>query len=309
MHGWTELAGVAAGALAAACFDGAVVLQAREARMVDAAHGLRLSLLTRLARRPGWLVGTAVGVAGWPLQLLAFSLAPVTVVQPTLAVGLVLLLAAGHRMLGEHVGRREWLAAGAVIAGVVVLAAGPPAHTHGRPSIAAAIACGAALGCVVALPFLRGRERAGAWTLIAAAGSAFALAALTSKMLTIELAAGRPLAALAWAAATAACSAVGFLVDMTALQGFEATRVAPPMFVVETALPVALAPVLFGERWSTAGGGTAAVLAGRALTLAGGAALGRSRTVLGVASAPGGDLDDDLGRGRPLPVGEVGPTR
>jgi drug/metabolite transporter (DMT)-like permease len=248
-------------------------------------------------------------VLGWPLQLLALSLAPVTVVQPTLALGLVLLLAAGARVLGEPVGRREWTAAGAVLAGVVVLGAAAPAHTEGRPGALAALACGLALSLVVAVPFLRGRARIGAWGLMGSAGAAFALSALTSKLVTVELADGRVLGALAWAAATAICAGTGFLVDMTAMQRFEATRVAPAMFVLETTVPVALAPLLFAERWSTAAGGPAMVVAGLALTLAGGAALGASRAVTRAGSAGGGEREHEVGGARPLPVGEVGLPR
>ncbi|MCW3004918.1 MAG: hypothetical protein JWQ20_4216, partial [Conexibacter sp.] len=102
------LAGIAAAAVAATCFDGAVLLQAREARDVDAEHALRLSLLRRLMARPRWVLGTALAVCGWPLQLVALSLAPITVVQPTLALGLVVLLVGGSRVLGERVDARDW---------------------------------------------------------------------------------------------------------------------------------------------------------------------------------------------------------
>jgi drug/metabolite transporter (DMT)-like permease len=305
MAHWTELAGVAAAAAAATCFDGAVLLQARAARDVDDAHGLRLSLLTQLATRRRWLAGTALALLGWPLQLLALTLAPVTVVQPTLAVGLVVLLAGAARLLGERVGAREWGAAGAVVAGIAVLAVASPSRTEGRPTIGAALACAAVLGVIVVAPFFRARGRAGAWSLIAAAGTAFALAALTSKLLTTELAAGRPLASLAWAAGTALCAGAGFLVDMSAMQRFEATRVAPAMFVIETVVPVGLAPLLFGERWGTASGGAAIVAAGLLLTLAGGVVLGSSRAVAVVASAADGEVEHDLGGAGQPPVGQV----
>ena len=52
------LAGMAAAAGAAVCFDGAVILQAQEARRFEPEHALRPSLLVRLARRPRWVVGT-----------------------------------------------------------------------------------------------------------------------------------------------------------------------------------------------------------------------------------------------------------
>jgi drug/metabolite transporter (DMT)-like permease len=271
------LAGMAAAALAAVCFDGAVLLQAGEARTIGPEHALRLSLLRRLVARPRWVLGSAIAVLGWPLQLLALSLAPVTLVQPTLALGLVVLLLGATRVLGERVGRREWASAGAVIVGVAVLAVAAPSHTDALPGTTALIVVGAVLGVPVALPLVAGGKRAGSWTLIAGGGSAFALAAIGSKLLTVEIAAGRPLAAAAWAVVTAAFAGAGFIIDMSAMQRFEASRVAPPMFVLETALPVILAPLLFGERWGATPAGGAVMLAGVLLVLLGGAGLGASR--------------------------------
>jgi drug/metabolite transporter (DMT)-like permease len=269
--------GMAAAALAAVCFDGAVILQAREAQAVDAVHALKVSMLRRLATRPRWVLGSALGVLGWPLQLLALSLAPITVVQPMLALGLIVLLLGGARALHERVGQREWRAAGAVIAGVVLLALAGPAHTDAVPGPYATAAVLLALGAVVAWPYVAGRRASGAWSLILGAGCAFALSTITSKLLTVELARGRLLPALAWAAATAVFAGVGFLTDMTAMQRVEATRVAPPMFVLETALPVALAPLLFDERWSGTLGGGVVVVMGLALVLVGGGLLGARR--------------------------------
>jgi drug/metabolite transporter (DMT)-like permease len=270
------LAGMAAAALAAACFDGAVILQADEARAVEAEHGLRLSLLRRLLARPRWVLGTAIGILGWPLQLLAYSWAPVTVVQPTLALGLIVVLVGGSALLRERVGPRQWVAAAIVIIGGALLAVASPDRTQALPATGALAATVLALGLVVAWPFLIGRLRAGAWTLILSAGCAFALTAVGSKLVTVELARHRPAMAVAYAAATAGFAAIGFLTDMSAMQRFPATRVAPPMFVLETALPVGLAPVLFGERWGATAGGGVLVAAGLVLVLAGGAALGSS---------------------------------
>jgi drug/metabolite transporter (DMT)-like permease len=273
------LAGMAAAGAAAVCFDGAVILQAYEARQVADEHALRLSLLARLARRRRWLLGTAIAIAGWPLQLLAYSLAPVTLVQPCLALGLLVLLGAGSRALGEPVGAREWAGAGAVIAGVVALALSGVGHTEDLPDpVAVGVSCGL-LGLIAASPFALGRGRLAAWPLIGAAGAAFSLTAVGGKLLTLELEHGRPLAALGWALVVGAAAGAGFLVDMTAMQRFEATRVAPPMFVLETAVPVALAPLLFGESWADSNGGGAVVVLGLLMVLAGGAALGASRSV------------------------------
>jgi drug/metabolite transporter (DMT)-like permease len=302
-HG-DALLGIAAAAAAAACFDGAVVLQAREARAVPAEHGLRLSLLRRLLARPLWVAGTVVAVIGWPLQLAAFALAPVTVVQPTLALGMLLLLAAGSRLLGERVGSREWAAAAAVIAGLAAVAAGAPEHTNHVVSLPGTVVPLAVLGAAVAAPYVAGGRRAGAWLLILGAGCAFALSAIAGKLLTVQLAVGHHSAAVALLAATAAAGAAGFLIDMTALQRFKATRTAPPMFVLETAIPVALAPLMFGERWSSTPGGGALVGAGLVLVLAGGGVLGASRSVAAL-----GEGDHAVGSGGERPVREVGSPR
>ena len=43
-------------------------------------------------------------VLGWPLQIIALAYAPLVVVQPALASGLLVLLLAGERLLGERAG-------------------------------------------------------------------------------------------------------------------------------------------------------------------------------------------------------------
>src|SRR3954470_21149361 len=90
------LGGIVLAAGAAACFDGAVALQAVEARAVGE-RTVGAGLLRSLIARPRWLAATALGVAGWPLQVAALSLTPLTVVQPALALGLGLVLGVGRR--------------------------------------------------------------------------------------------------------------------------------------------------------------------------------------------------------------------
>ncbi|MCW2968110.1 MAG: hypothetical protein JWM71_1882, partial [Solirubrobacteraceae bacterium] len=85
------LSGVLVALGAACCYEVAYVLQALEARAESGDHGLRLSLLTRLARNPRWAGATLLTAGGAALQVYALSLAPVTVVEPTLAVGLLAL--------------------------------------------------------------------------------------------------------------------------------------------------------------------------------------------------------------------------
>src|SRR6201989_1208021 len=93
---------------ASALYNTSVALQALEAREVGHEHALRVSLIGRVVRNRRWLVGTLIGFLGWPLEIVALLLAPLTVVQPCLASGLVLLLWLGVTRLGERPGRREY---------------------------------------------------------------------------------------------------------------------------------------------------------------------------------------------------------
>ena len=69
-------AGLAVAALAAACYETGYAFQALEARGVGARHALRVSLIGQLVRNVRWLGATALSLLGWPLQVLALSLAP-----------------------------------------------------------------------------------------------------------------------------------------------------------------------------------------------------------------------------------------
>src|SRR3954447_16987288 len=135
----------AAAACAASCmYNIGIALQALEARVTDAGTALRPSLLRRLASRPRWLAGTALNVLGWPLQAAANLLAPLAVVQPGLAFGLLPLMWIGRRRLGERVRLREVGAAGAVVRRVAALAllAPDPSTRHAAP-VTTALALGA----------------------------------------------------------------------------------------------------------------------------------------------------------------------
>ena len=115
--------------------------------------------------------------------------------------------------------------------------------------------------------------------LIVAAGAAFTLGAITSKLLTDELATGTVKGALAWGAVTAVAGLTGKLAETAALQRMTAASVAAPIFAVQAVVPVLAAPALTDEHWS------AVVPVGLVLVLAGTLLLGRSRAVLAVVEA------------------------
>jgi len=285
--GGSELLGLASATVAAACFDGAVVFQALEARSIPVAGGTRarVSMLGKLARNPRWLLATGLAALGWPFQLLAFSLAPLTLVQPTLSLGLVLLLVMGSRMLGERIGRRELAATVAIVAGVVGITLSAPKNTDAYNGDWRLVVVLAALAAIAVVPYaLRGRLHGGG-LLVASAGAAISASALTSKLITDDLATNAWGGALGWAAVTGAFAMAGLLSEMSALQRRAAARVAPPIFVISTVVPVVCAPFLTGEKWGGTPLGGVVIAVALLAVAAGGAALGQSRAVGAVVGA------------------------
>jgi drug/metabolite transporter (DMT)-like permease len=286
--------GIALAVGASLLYNASIALQALEAREVPGEHSLRVSLLGRLVRNRRWLGATALGLAGWPLEIVALLLAPLTVVQPCLASGLILLLWLGATRLGERPGAREGLAVAAIIVGVTGVALAAPERTTDHAG-AGAIALALALVAIPALaPYaLRARFRhsppqgvvnvgyanAIGFLAVLSAGCGYAWTAIASKLLTDELATGAVVAAAAWLGTAAASEGLALLSEMSALQRRAATHVAPTMFAVQIVVPVLLAPLIFGESWADTPLGGAVLVASMIVALAGTILLAGSRAV------------------------------
>jgi drug/metabolite transporter (DMT)-like permease len=271
-----ELAlGFALALAAACCYETGYALQALEARRAPPERALRPSLIGHLLSRPVWVGATALSLLGWPLQIAALSQAPLTLVQPTLALGLLLLLVLAVRILGERVGTREIVAVVLIIASVGVFAWAAPRDTGDVERGAGLVVALAILIAVTLAPYaiaLVRRSRYPMLLLVASAGAADGLAAFVAKIVAQDAAAGALLAVVACAAFVAAVVIVGLISESTALQAFAATRVAPTVLVMQIVIPVVLAPLVGGEGWSrTPLGG--AVLGAALVTIAVGAGL------------------------------------
>jgi drug/metabolite transporter (DMT)-like permease len=265
---------------ASALYNTSIALQALEARDVGQEHALRVSLIGRLIKNPRWLLATGIGLLGWPLEIAALLLAPLTVVQPCLACGLVLLLWLGVTRLGERPGRREYGAVTAILVGVAGLAWAAPERTTGHAGPGPiAIALALVTIPVVAPYVVRGRASAAGTLAVIAAGFGYAWTAIASKLLTDQLSAGSIFVAAIWLATAAASEGLALLSEMSALGRSPATRVAPVMFAIQVTVPVILAPLIFGESWSGTPGGGAGIVASVLLVLAGVVALAGSPAV------------------------------
>ena len=282
--------GIAAAVGASVLYNTSIALQALEAREVPHEHSLRVSLIGKLLRNRKWLGATLLGFLGWPLEIVALLLAPLTVVQPCLVSGLVVLLWLGVTRLGERPGKREYVAVAAIVAGVAGVAWAAPERTTDHAGTAAlALALGLVAIPIAAPYLLRSRVSAIGFLATLSAGFGYAWTAVTSKLLTDELAAGALLVAAAWLLTALASEGLALLSEMSALQHRPATHVAPVMFAIQVLIPVILAPLIFGESWSGTPLGGAALVVFMLVALAGTILLAGSRAVAAVLESAHAD--------------------
>jgi hypothetical protein len=278
--------GIGAAVGASTLYSLGIALQAMDARQAPQGEHLRLALARRLVRRSRWLIGTGMSILGWPLQLVALLLAPLVVVQPALAAGLLVLMVLAQRMLGEHAGRYEYLAMLAIVVGVVGagLTAPPRTTSHGAENLAITIVL-VGLGLASLLPYVvRLVARPPAALTMVGAGIAGGWSGIATKLASDDLAHGHVLLAIAWGLSTALASGVGVLSEMSALQERPAIQVAPVVFVTQTVIPIVVAPLLFGESFADTPLGGVPLSLSLALLVTGAGLLARSQLLVALVA-------------------------
>jgi drug/metabolite transporter (DMT)-like permease len=264
--------GLLSAVLAAVCYESGYVLQALEAKSAPREESLRPTLLVRLAARRRWVAGTALSLVGAVLQTLALAHAPVTLVQPVLALGLVALLVLAQVVLHERIGPLELAGAALVIAGVAAIGSEGPARSSEITSVGALVLLLAPIAMVAVLPFLL---RAHAPLGLAAAGAAAgdALAAVALKLTSDATTSGAAGLVVLGAAGAGVAGALALTAEMSALRGLPASRVAPAVLSAQVIVPAVAAIVAFGEP------ATAPVVIGVVLAGAGAGLLGASGAI------------------------------
>jgi drug/metabolite transporter (DMT)-like permease len=163
----------------------ASILQQRGAEAQPEDQSLKLGLLVRLVRNPGWILGLACDVAGFVLQFIALGHGPLVVVQPLLVCGLLFALPIGAAWAGRRLHRSDWAGAVLVCVGLAVfLAVSNPSNgrSNARPAVWIALLCADALvtGLLIAASF-GGDARRRSVLLSGGAGIVYGAAAALTK--------------------------------------------------------------------------------------------------------------------------------
>jgi hypothetical protein len=138
----------------------------RKGAMNTETSGFDVWLVVRLARQPAWLLGIASMILGFGFQLTALRYGPLALVQPILALELLIvfgyLAVSGSRRV--RVRHRDWLAAAAMSAGIgVFLGLASPSggrlHAPGSAWLLAGLVTGGVVLVAVAAASGFGRRR------------------------------------------------------------------------------------------------------------------------------------------------------
>lgn len=226
---------------------------------------------------PLWWLATVAAAGGWLLLVKAVSLGEISVVQPLMSVGDLLLVAVAVLFFRERLSRPEWLGLAVTVVGAVVLGSQAreiePARI-GWAGLAAFLGGVAAVGLGAILSARR--TRTPELPLACGVGAAFGTGALLTELMTAHSRLGglgwEPWPALLnpWLPAVLAANVAGLVLLQVALQRGRAAVVVPVQLALINALVVAGGWGAFGEPLAPlklAGIGgvvTGAVLLGRA---------------------------------------------
>ena len=214
---------------------------ARAAMPVDVTRPFKT---TRSLYASRWFaIGMLVAVVAWLFHVAAMAVAPLSVVQPVLAGGVVLLAVMAERTLGVSVGRRQWLGLALTAGGLMLLGLTLPA-THGaqsRFSLPGMICFESGLIVVGALLIVGPRIGAPAqhhgFMLGAAAGIMFGVSDVAIKAITGLVGTSGPAGLLSpWVLVTVAASVAAFFASAKGLQDGEPV---PVIAITGTAASVA----------------------------------------------------------------------
>ena len=205
-----------------------------------------------LFRSPWYVLGIVVAMGSWGLHVAALALAPISLVQSTIAACLVLLTVVADRVFGHQVTRREWIGVAVTAVGLAFLAAtlsgtGDEAHSDYAAGTLAGYVGLVTLAGLVLVPLARASGREG--TLLAASagllwgGSDVSIKALSGSL--DEHGIGVLIHPLAFV--ILALSLLGLLVSARSLQVGRPVAVIAVTSATANVITIASGPIVFGE--------------------------------------------------------------
>jgi hypothetical protein len=210
-------------------------------------------------------LGMLIATGSWGLHVAALALAPMSVIQVSLAAGMVFIAVMAERMFGFKVGRRQWLGLFLTAAGLILLGLTLPAMhgPHSHFSEAAMISFEAGLfglgGLLLMGPRMGGTTEHHGVMLGAASGVLFGVSDTAIKALT-GIVGAHGLIGLAlspWLAVAVLASIVAFYASARGLQDGEAVPVIAVTGTAANIAGIAGGIVVFGD---PVAGSTAGVL-------------------------------------------------
>ena len=288
MTGTHTAAGIAIAAASAILTGTGTVVEKIALQRLPDIHARRFGAMIRtLCASSQWLWGCALLLGGLVCQGLALSLAPISVVQPIFASGIVLLLVLSHFVLHDRLRPVEWSALGVIVLALVLLGLSIDAKVDhaGGPADLVDLMLAAVPTAVVALVVFEVADRAHGFgrrlkqlrapLFGMAAGLMYGVAGLGLKSAATfvqryglfgsvpHLLVSPDLYLLAVTMAT------GLILFQTGLQRCAASVVSPVNIVTSTTYVIAVGTVLFNEHLPTSSGPLALRIGGFAGVVAG----------------------------------------
>ena len=200
-----------------------------------------------------WTLGIVVAMGAWVLHVTALALAPISLVQATIAGGLVLLTPIADKLFGFKVTRREWIGVALTAAGLAFLAGtlGDVAESaYGEfdtGTLVTYVAVVALIAIGLCVTVLGDTPRAGP-VLAIAAGLLWGASDVTIKAATGDLAdLGLLVLLTPEAAAITVLSLVGLVVSARSLQIGPTVAVIAITNAAANVSTILSGPVVFGE--------------------------------------------------------------
>ena len=276
-------------ALAASLCTATASVCQRKGAMATTARGFDAWLVFRLARRPVWLLGIGSMIAGFLLQLTALRFGALALVQPLLAVELLLVF--GYLAIAGpgrvRVKRRDWVSAGAMSAGIglflfLASPSGGRTHATGPAWLLAGLAISGAVFVALVVAHATGkgpgssRSRRAA-VLGAATGISWGLVAAIVKELSSQLGSGIGTIFSTWPVyALVVIGAATMLLASHALAAGPLAASQPGFTVLDPLSASLLGVFLFGEHMRTGAADLAGEVTALAIVIAGATALSHS---------------------------------